>query len=153
MNKKLKIVIIGTVPPCPRCDLLGVLVRDSLGADKSCTIAHCAYDSLPARMIAKNLGVNIGSAEQVADAAGIRIDWEHVRNLIGEKKSYLPKNSRPCAAWSQELDNALEPCRQAAESVGYLMTPVLLVNDQVVHHGSVPSRRQLKTLFAGVQNG
>ncbi|MFH1153870.1 MAG: thioredoxin family protein [Pseudomonadota bacterium] len=143
MQRTTDVLIIGTEPPCPRCDILGILVKEGAPPSVVINLKHCAFDSLEAGALAQKIGCKIGTAKHVARDAGVPMDWDVVHKLIEEKKSGLSRNYRPADAWSPELDRALEPCQRVAESAGYLMTPVLIVNEKVVHHGSVPSKTQI----------
>lgn len=144
MRKTNRVLVIGTEPPCPRCDLLGLLVEEASPPDVSINLRHCAYDSPKAQELGQRLGCRIGTAKHVAKEANIAMDWNAVHSLIAERKSVLPPDRRPADTWSPELDHALEPCQRVAESVGYLMTPVLVINGKIVHHGSVPSKKLIK---------
>ncbi|OGV62744.1 MAG: hypothetical protein A2283_12040 [Lentisphaerae bacterium RIFOXYA12_FULL_48_11] len=143
MHKTRDVLIVGTEPPCPRCDLLGILVEQIESSDLTINLRHCSFDSPLARELGQRLGRKIGTAKHVAKDAGIPIDWDAVHDLIDRKKSSLPLDCRPADTWSPDLDSILEPCQRVAESVGYLMTPILVVNGKVVHYGSVPSQQQI----------
>ena len=54
----------------------------------------------------------------------------------------------PAKHWSPEFDEALRPCQEKAEFVGLLMTPIVVVQGEVKHQGSVPSIEQLKLWLA-----
>jgi len=139
MREKIDVLVIGTDPPCPRCDLLGVRVKEAASPHLVIELKHCAFNSPQAEEIGRRLGCKIGTAKHVAKDADIPMDWGAVYGIITQRQLTLDADSRPADAWSPELDDALSPCQLAAESVGYLMTPILLINGQVVHHGSVPS--------------
>ena len=143
MKKTVNIVVIGTEPPCPRCDLLDVLVRQAAPHELAVDIQHCAFDSDFAQQLGKSLDRKIGTARHVADKAGILMNWDSVYTLIKQKTSPLDPDFRPADAWTQELDDILRPCQDIAEASGCLMTPVLVIDDKVVHHGSVPAIEQI----------
>lgn len=148
--QKIDVLVIGTEPPCPRCDLLYLLVEE-LAATSSAEIEvrHCAFDAFEAVSLGYMLGRKIGTAGDVAEAAGIRMDWYAVHSLIDREMDALGPDSRPADAWTAELDAMLKQCEQAADSVGYYMTPVLVVNGTVKHHGSVPTPEQVRTCVLG----
>lgn len=148
MRQSIDIEIIGTEPPCPRCDMLDVLVRRAAAPDVKITIHHYAYDSLFSQQLGKKLGCKVGTAKHVAHAAGIVINWDAVYSLIDEKRSSLAPDARPAEAWTPELDEILRPCQEASESAGYLMTPVLLIDGKIMHHGDVPSGKQVTSWFS-----
>lgn len=139
----MDVVVIGTDPPCPRCDLMSRLVEEAAGPNPHVRLKHCSFDSPEAKVLGQRLGCKIGTAKHVAVDAGIAMDWDFVYQVISRKSLLARPYSRPADAWTPELDAILEPCRAAAESLGYLMTPVLVINGRVKHHGNVPSRRQI----------
>lgn len=145
----MNILIIGTEPPCSRCDLLHLLVEKVIPPEAMGTLQFCGYDSPMAKEFGAKTGYKIGTAKHVAEEANILIDWTFITHLIESKKASSALDSRPAEWWTPELDLALKPCQQVAEKTGYLMTPILVVNEKVVHHGSVPSRAQLKDWLLG----
>jgi len=119
--------IIGVVPPCPRCKRiydLTVEILNELGINA--TVKKVAFDSEEAQRYGRT-----GTAHHVAAWAQINIDWEKIWALASE-------------GWSKELDEALMPCKERADAEGWLMTPVLLINDKVIFTGYVPDKEVLK---------
>jgi hypothetical protein len=106
-------------------------------------LRHCPFDSPEATAFGRKVQRKVGTAKHVAKAACINIDWDAVHRLIDERQVSGEAARRPADTWTPELDRLLEPCQAAAESVGYLMTPVLVINGSVRHHGSVPAREQI----------
>jgi len=143
MTDAIDVLVIGTEPPCPRCDLLGILVKECAPANVELNLSHCAFDAEEATALGKRLGRKIGTAKHVSKDADIPMDWDAVYGLIEQQKASARPDCRPADLWTAELDALLRPCGEAAESTGYLMTPVLVVNGEVVHHGSIPSRGQI----------
>ena len=139
----IDILIIGTEPPCPRCDLLYKLIEQEAKNRLNIHLRHCSFDSSEANELGKKLGYKIGTAKEIAKAARINIDWNSVYELIDLQKSRIDAE-RPADTWTPELDRMLKPCQNAAKSLGYLMTPILVINGNVKHDGSVPSVQQLK---------
>ncbi len=144
MRDVIEILVIGTEPPCPRCDLMGLLVeKAAAAAGVRVNVEHCAYDSQKAVDFGKRIGREVGTAKHVSQAAGIAMDWDEVYGVIAQKKANLPSGSRAADAWTEELDRLLMPCADAADQAGYLMTPILIINNTVVHHGSVPAESKI----------
>lgn len=141
-----EIWIIGTEPPCPRCDRLTRMVQDIVNQmGLACKVVHMDYTSVAAERFAASLGLVPGTAKDVAGKTGVAIDWDGVYGLMDEQVD--PSANQCCATpgdrWSPELDEALDPCRRIAAGAGILMTPVLVVNGRLVHNGNVPSREQV----------
>ena len=143
MNKK-QILVIGTEPPCPRCDLLYRMVDKITKNQTDVHLNHCSFDSQEAIKLGQKLDLKIGTAKQVSKEAGIIVDWDEVYNIIDKNKVLIGNNGIPADFWSQELDDILEPCEKAASAVGYLMTPVLIVNGKVEFFGSSKSRKTIR---------
>ena len=67
----------------------------------------------------------MGSAKDVAHRGSVDVDWGRVTGLMKQP-------------WSPALDKELRPCQELADKIRILMTPVLIVNGKLKHHGSVP---------------
>ena len=126
----MKITVIGVVPPCPRCKRLYDLaeeVTNELGVKVK--MKKIVYDSEEAQKYGK-----VGTAHHIAEWAKMEIDWSKIREIISED-------------WSQELDNFLMPCTRRAEEEGWLMTPLLLIDDKVIFSGYVPRKEDIKAVI------
>jgi hypothetical protein len=144
-HHEVDVVVIGTEPPCPRCDLLTRFVKETAAeCSGPVRVRHCAFDAPDAVVLAQRLGRAVGTAKDVAKAANIKMDWDAVFGLITRKRHEAGPDSRAADAWTSELDEMLRPCQDIADSVGYLMTPILVVDGKVKHHGSVPSREEVR---------
>ena len=151
-NTPMDVLIIGTEPPCPRCDLLVRLVRDIAADTKQpIRLRHIAFHSQEAVELGRSMNLHVGTAKHVAKAANIAVDWETVSDLISKKRQALGCTGEPADSWTPELDEVLRPCQLAAHSVSYLMTPILLVNGKVRHHGSVPTQQAIRGWLQGKQ--
>jgi len=146
-----KIVVIGTVPPCPRCSLLGMLVAEKvrrMGIEAE--IRHLSYTDEESEKFAKSIGLEPGTAKDVAKRINEEIDKEKLAELLkGDGRDEVnsdesdPGESCICNAfsscnWSYELDEFLRPYENRAKEAGILMTPVLIINGELKHSGSVP---------------
>jgi len=139
--------IIGVDPPCPRCDLTRQRVeRISKQSGMTFNIKHMVYSDPEAKVFAESLGKKTGTAKHVAEKAGISVDWDHVHQIV-TNPPHRPEDFDEidgiARQWSPEMDEAIRPCQEKAESVGIFMTPILVVDGEVKHHGSVPSLEQL----------
>lgn len=137
------VLVIGTEPPCPRCDLLTRQVAEAASAVGQVNLRHWAFDSEEAEAFGRNKNFKVGTAKDVSEAGGIPVNWDAAHKAIDDKKSRTPDATRAADLWTPELDKLLEPCQKAAEFAGYYMTPVLVINGRVIHHGSVPSIEQI----------
>jgi Thioredoxin domain len=66
-----------------------------------------------------------------------------VDGLVEERRRVVGAEARAAQTWTPELDALLDPCREAADSLGFYMTPILVVNGIVKHHGSVSTVEQI----------
>ena len=126
----MKITVVGVVPPCPRCKHmydLAIEAAEELGVEVE--MKKLAYDAEEAQKYGK-----VGTAHHIAEWAGMEMDWSKIREIISED-------------WSQEFDDFLMPCTRKAEEKGWLMTPVLLIDDKVTFSGYVPKKEDIKEAF------
>ncbi|GAB1409534.1 hypothetical protein MASR1M90_06880 [Desulfovibrionales bacterium] len=145
----IDVLVIGTEPPCPRCDMVGRRVIEMAASRKHITVRHCSFDSLEAQALGKRLMCTLGTAHHVAKDAGIPVNWDAVSEVIHRNRPLAVKDFRPADAWTPELDALLKPCQAIAESLGYRMTPILVLNGEIKHHGSVPSHEQIAAWLRG----
>jgi len=123
----MKVTVLGVVPPCPRCKRMYDLAHE-VAAELGIPVEmkKLAYDMEEAQRYGK-----VGTAHDVAEWAGMEIDWGQIRNIITE-------------GWSKELDEIMMPCARKAEENGWLMTPVLIIDDKVAFMGYVPDKQNIK---------
>jgi len=123
----MKITVIGVIPPCPRCKRiydLAVGVANDLGIEVE--MKKIAYDSDEAQRYGK-----VGTAYHIAEWANMEMDWSKIRDIVSE-------------GWSKELDDFLMPCKEKADEEGWLMTPVLLIDNKIAFMGYVPRKEDIK---------
>jgi hypothetical protein len=121
---KMMIKIIGVEPACPRCDRMNTLAREAveeLGAEAE--LNKISFDSEEASVYGR-----VGTAHDIAEWTGLEIGWGKVRDMVSD-------------GWSPELDDFLMPCKVKADERGWLMTPVLVINDKVICSGYVPEKK------------
>lgn len=150
-----EIWIIGTEPPCPRCALLteqvGALVEQH---GLQVRVRHLAFDAEDAAALAREQGCRVGTAKHVARDLGLEIDVATIGTVIMDRRTAvaaargIPPGEVPAAdTWTPRLDELLEPFRRQARDNDYLMTPVIVIDGEVVHHGSVPDEEALRRLI------
>jgi hypothetical protein len=141
--------IIGVDPPCPRCDLTRQRVeRVANKSGGTLKIRHMIFSDPDARAFAESLGKETGTARHVSEKAGVTVAWDHVHAVVANPPS-RPEDFEEIGGiarqWSPEMDEAIRPSQEKADSVDILMTPILVVDGVVKHHGSVPSLEQLRS--------
>lgn len=141
-----QIVIIGVEPPCPRCKLLGNIIDAKVEElNIKAEVIHLAYTSSEARKIADSFGLVPGTAKDVSVKIQIPIDSEKVssaKNVTVIHPEYDFRAYNNCN-WTYELDEALRHFENRAKEVGIMMTPVLIINGELKHQGSVPKLSQI----------
>ncbi|AHW61464.1 Thioredoxin domain-containing protein [Draconibacterium orientale] len=136
-----EILIIGTEPPCPRCGLLTHFIEkkvEELGLDVE--VRHLNYLGEEAGNFARSQGLKVGTAKDVAVSIKKEIDKTQLTGLltggvsakVNEYAAYNKSN------WSYELDEFLRPFEEKATAVGIMMIPVIVINGELKHQGSVP---------------
>jgi len=137
-----KIVIIGVEPPCPRCKLLGNIIDAKVKElNIEAEVFHWAYSTPEARKMANSFGLVPGTAKDVSVKIQVPIDSEKVgmaKNSRTIHPDYDFQAYNNCN-WTFELDEALRIFEYRAKEVGIMMTPVLIINGELKHQGSVPS--------------
>lgn len=137
-----KIVIIGVEPPCPRCKLLGNIIDAKVGElNIEAEVIHLAYTDPEARRIANSFGLVPGTAKDVSGEIQIPIDSEKIRIAKNSRTIHSDYDFRVYnnSNWTYELDEVLRPFENRAKEVGIMMTPILIMNGELKHQGSVPS--------------
>ena len=77
-----EIWIIGVDPPCPRCDLTRQRAeRLAKEMGTSLNVRHLIYSDSEARAFGESIGKELGTAKDVAQKAGVEIDWNHVAEV------------------------------------------------------------------------
>lgn len=141
-----KIVIIGVEPPCPRCKLLGNIIDAKVEElNIEAEVIHLAYTDPEARKIANSFGLVSGTAKDVSAKIQVPIDNEKI-SLAKKSKTIHPDydfSAYNNCNWTFELDEVLRLFDNRAKEVGILMTPVLIINGELKHQGSVPSLRKI----------
>ena len=124
----MEVIIIGTDPPCPRCRETYERARKAVQEiDSTKSIRKIVYSSEEAQRFGK-----VGTAHEVAQWAGITIDWSKVQE-------------RSSGEWTQELDDLLMPLKEKAEQENWIMTPVVIVDGEIVHFGQVPEVNEIRS--------
>ena len=144
-----EIWIIGVDPPCPRCDLTRQRVERLVDEmDLAVNVRNLIYGDPEARKFAESIGKEFGTAKHVAHKAGINMGINKVQLEKNDGRT-LPEDfdqiDGPAKKWSPEMDEKLRPFQVKAQSVGMLMTPILIIYGEVKHHGSVPSIEQIRS--------
>lgn len=135
------IIVIGVNPPCPRCKLLGKVIDEKVKElHISADVRHIAYTDPEAKRFAQSIGLETGTAKIVSQKIQLEIDSQKIHAALNnriEKPDCEFRDYNDCN-WSFELDELLRPFEKKAKEVEILMTPALIINEELKHQGSVP---------------
>jgi hypothetical protein len=143
----MEIMMIGTDPPCPRCDLLDIWINEIIAEKDPASavkVIHLVYDSPEAIAFGEKRGLKIGKAKHIGAAAGIPYDQAVVDAWKEKRREEIADYQRPADLWNEDFDRLFSAYQDAAESVSYLMTPVFVIDGVIKHHGSVPDKTELR---------
>lgn len=127
----VEVTVIGVEPPCVRCSLMVQRVYEQARqAGIEVRVQKLDCRSPEARALAEQGQREVGTAKDVARQSSIPVDWGQVGEMLKRE-------------WSPDLDRVLQPCQDQADQLKMWMTPVLIVNGKLKHHGSVPDRDRI----------
>ncbi len=142
-----QIIVIGTVPPCPRCGLMTAIVTSIIQKlDLDAAARHISFKSGEAAKLAQSFGLTPGTAHEVAQELGRALDPETMPKAPDEDElafiDGLDADLKPLTSLFREvniLDNWLRSYENTARDADILMTPVLIIDGMIKHSGSVPA--------------
>ena len=139
----MEIVVIGTEPPCVRC--LTTFKRAQEVArqfPQEIAVRKIAIHSEAAAKFGR-----VESGHEIAEAASVAPDVASMKRLLEELNALPPDeaaNEKQIDAKLKDLEAVLQPIKDKARELGYLMTPVLAIDGQVASMGYVPSKEEIQ---------
>lgn len=139
----MEIVVIGTEPPCIRCHTTFKRAKE-------------VAQQFPQKIEVKKAAIHTKEAEKygkveaghgIEVAGNVKPDFEKMIKLLRELdglKADEDKNEDLIDAKLKELEKVLQPVKDKAKELGYLMTPVLVVNGRVKSADYVPSKEEIR---------
>ena len=139
----MEIVVIGTEPPCIRCHTTFKRAKE---------VAQQLSEGIEVKKVAIHTeeAEEYGNAEAghgIGEAGNIKPDFEKMGELmrgLDELKADEEKNESLIDAKLKELEVVLQPIKEKAKELGYLMTPVLVIDNQVKSMDYVPSKEEIR---------
>ena len=139
----MEIVVIGTEPPCIRCHTTFKRAKE---------VAEQFSEDMEVKKVAIHTAEaeKYGKAEAghgIGEAGNIKPDFEKMGMLmreLEELKADEEKNEGLIDAKLKELEVVLEPIKEKAKELGFLMTPVLVIDGQVKSMDYVPSKEEIR---------
>jgi hypothetical protein len=139
----MEIVVIGTEPPCVRCQTTYKRAREvAQQFPGKIEVSKVAIHSKDAEKYGK-----VESGHGIAEAGSIQPDVDSMKKLLGEIEGLTAdeeKNERLIDTKLKQLEKVLKPIQDKARELRYLMTPVLVVNGQVKSMNHVPSKEEIQ---------
>jgi hypothetical protein len=140
----MEIVVIGTEPPCIRCHTTFKRAKE-------------VAQQFPGEIEVKKVAIHTREAEKygkveaghgISQAGNVKQDFEKMKKVLGEINALTAdedKNEKAIDAKLKELDTVLQPVKDKAKELGYLMTPVLAINGKVKSMDYVPSKDEIRS--------
>jgi hypothetical protein len=139
----MEIVVIGTEPPCIRCHTTYKRAREvARQFSEDIDVKKAAIHTEEASKYGK-----VEAGHGIGEAGNIKPDVETMGKLmreLDELKADEEKNESAIDAKLKELEGVLQPVKEKARELGFLMTPVLIVNGQVKSADYVPSKDEIR---------
>jgi len=139
----MEIVVIGTEPPCIRCHTTFKRAKEvAQKFPENIEVKKAAIHTKEAEKYGKVEGGHV-----IGEVGQVKPDFERMKKLLGELdalKANEAKNEAFIDAKLKELESVLQPIKEKAKELGYLMTPVLVVNGQVKSMDYVPSKEEIR---------
>ena len=139
----MEIVVIGTEPPCVRCQTTYNRAREvAQKLPGEIEVSKIVIHSEEAEKYGK-----VESGHGIAEAGNIQPDVEAMGKILREIEGLATdevKNESLIDAGLTELEKVLMPIQDKAREMGYLMTPVLVINGQVKSVNHVPSKEEIR---------
>lgn len=139
----MEILIIGVEPPCIRC-------QTTLNRAKE--VSQQFPEKIDVRKVeiyseeARKYGT-VKDGPGIEDAGNVKPDFDSMKRVLAELdelKADEEKNEGLIDAKLKELQEVIKPVEDKARELGYLMTPVLVVNEKVKSMGYVPSKEEVR---------
>lgn len=144
----MRVTIIGTDPPCPRCDKIRSNVEELIcNTCPDIELERIAWNTAKASSLLAAAGKRPVTAKEISDETGIRIDSRELLRIMMLKCDEAGENASPSDLWTPELDEFFSPLARVAELTDMMMTPVLLINGRPVSQGCVPSAETILHLL------
>ena len=139
----MEIVVIGTEPPCIRCHTTYKRAKEvAQQFSQNIEVKKVTIHTEEAEKYGK-----VEAGHGIGEAGNVKPDLEKMTKLmreLGELKADEEKNENLIDAKLKELEIALAPVKEKARELGYLMTPVLVINGQVKSIDYVPSKEEIR---------
>ena len=139
----MEIIVIGTEPPCIRCHTTFKRAKEAAQQfSKDIEVKKAAIHTREAEKYGK-----VEAGHGIGEAGNIKPDIDSMGKLLGELealKANEDKNEELIDTRLKDLEKVLTPVKEKARELGFLMTPVLIINGQVKSADYVPSKEEIQ---------
>jgi hypothetical protein len=139
----MEIVVIGTEPPCIRCHTTFKRAREVVRQfSQNIEVKKAAIHTGEAEKYGK-----VEAGHGIGEAGNVKPDVEIMGKLLRELEDLKvdeERNESLIDAKLKDLEKVLAPVKDKAKELGFLMTPVLIVNGQVKSADYVPSKEEIQ---------
>ena len=139
----MEIVVIGTEPPCIRCHTTYKRAKEvAQQFSQNIEVKKVTIHTEEAEKYGK-----VEAGHGIGEAGNVKPDFEKMRKLmheLEELKADENRNERLIDTRLKDLEKVLAPVKEKAKELGYLMTPVLVINGSVKSMDYVPSKEEIK---------
>ena len=139
----MEILVIGPEPPCVRCINTARFAKEVAEQfSGKVTVRKIDTHAEEAQKYGKvEGGGSIAEIEKVDyDSEGFKRLMQEAGGLMSDKE----RNKSSIEGKLQEIQEKLTPITEKAKEAGYLMTPVVVVNEKVKSMGYVPSKDEIQ---------
>jgi len=148
----MEIIVIGTEPPCIRCHTTFKRASEvSEQFSQEIVVRKIAIHSAEAEKYGK-----VEAGHGIQEASNVKPNFEKMVKLLkelDELKLNEDENESLIDARLKDLEAVLAPVKEKAREMGYLMTPVLVIDGQVKSMDYVPSKEEIKAwIEIGLKN-
>ena len=138
----MEIIVIGTEPPCIRCHTTFKRASEvSEQFSQEIVVRKIAIHSAEAEKYGK-----VEAGHGIQEASNVKPNFEKMVKLLkelDELKLNEDENESLIDARLKDLEAVLAPVKEKAREMGYLMTPVLVIDGQVKSMDYVPSKEEI----------
>ena len=139
----MEVKVIGPQPPCIRCKTALKRARQAAGKFVGVKVTSLETHTEEAKKYGNTEGGHTISQKEKVRENHKRI--EALRAEIDELEIDEEANREKIRELVAEIEKELTPVKTKARETGYLMTPVVVVNDKVKLAGEIPEVEQIET--------
>ena len=139
----MEILVIGPEPPCVRCINTARFAKE-VAEQYSVKVTVRKIDTHAEE--AQKYG-KVEGGGSIAEIEKVDYDSEGFKRLMQEAGGLMSdeeRNKSSIEGKLQEIQEKLTPITEKAKEAGYLMTPVVVVNEKVKSMGYVPSKDEIQ---------